>query len=241
MMRGLLVAIGFLTRIPVPARVSGDADGRAHSLVWYPVVGAVLGVLLIALAWVLRDVNPLLRASLTLVAWIASTGALHLDGLADSADAWAGGMGDRARTLAIMKDPASGPMGVVAIVLVLLLKFAALASLPWAAWPALLLAPLLARAALVALFLTTPYVRPGGLGDDLQRAPRLTCLIVLAVSIAYCAIARWRGAWILLAATIVFAFWRHACMRRLGGCTGDTAGALVEMTEVAVLVVSALA
>jgi adenosylcobinamide-GDP ribazoletransferase len=205
--RGLLVAIGFLTRIPVPARVFGGAAARARSLAWYPTVGAMLGALLIALAWVLRDVNPLLRASLTLVAWIASTGALHLDGLADSADAWVGGMGDRARTLAIMKDSASGPMGVVAIVLVLLLKFAALASLSKPAWSTLLLAPLLARAALVALFLTTPYVRLGGLGDDLQRAPRTVCLIMLAASIACCAVARWRGAWMLLAATIVFACW----------------------------------
>lgn len=240
-MRGLLAAIGFLTRIPVPARVFGDAAARARSLACYPAVGAVLGALLIALAWVLRDVNPLLRAALILAAWVALTGALHLDGLADSADAWVGGMGDRARTLAIMQDPASGPMGVVAIVLVLLLKFAALASLSMPAWPSLLLAPLLARAALVALFLTTPYVRPGGLGDDLQRAPRITSLIMLAASIACCAVARWRGAWMLLAAMIVFACWRCACMHRLGGCTGDTAGALVEMTEAAVLVASALA
>lgn len=240
-MRGLLAAIGFLTCIPVPARVFGGAAARARSLAWYPAVGAMLGALLIALAWALRDVNPLLRASLILVAWIALTGALHLDGLADSADAWAGGMGDRARTLAIMKDPATGPMGVVAIVLVLLLKFTALASLSKPAWSTLLLAPLLARAALVALFLTTPYVRPGGLGDDLQRAPRIACLIVLAFSSAGCAIARWRGVWMLLVATAMFALWRRAGLRRIGGCTGDTAGALAEMIETAVLVGSALA
>jgi adenosylcobinamide-GDP ribazoletransferase len=150
-------------------------------------------------------------------------------------------MGDRARTIAIMKDPAVGPIGVIAIVLVLLLKFSALASLSMPAWPALLLAPLLARAALVALFLTTPYVRLGGLGDDLQRAPRKACLIVLVAAMACCVIARWRGAWMLLAAGVVFACWRQACMRRLGGCTGDTAGALVEMIEAAVLVISAVA
>lgn len=240
-MRGLRVAIGFLTRIPVSARAFEDAGAREGSLAWYPVVGALVGGVLLASWWGLRDAAPLLRAALVLAVWVALSGAMHLDGLADSADAWVGGMGDRARTLAIMKDPASGPMGVTAIVVVLLLKFAALASLPASAWPIVLLAPLLARAGLVALFLTTPYVRPGGLGDALQRAPRVACGLMLAASVAGCGMARWRGAWALLAAAGVFGCWRHACLRRLGGCTGDTAGALVEMIEAAVLVVSVLA
>ena len=145
-MHGLLVAIGFLTRIPVPAAVFDDAGARVRSLPWYPLVGLLLGGLLYLLAWAIHGWPPLLSAAVTLAAWVALTGALHLDGLADSADAWVGGIGDRVRTLAIMKDPNCGPMGVTAVVLTLLLKFAALASAP--AWPGLLLAPLLARAAL---------------------------------------------------------------------------------------------
>ncbi|MGH8183636.1 MAG: adenosylcobinamide-GDP ribazoletransferase [Rhodanobacteraceae bacterium] len=239
MMRGLMAAIGFLTRIPVPAHVFGDAAVRERSLVWYPLVGALIGVVLLALGWCLRDVASLLRAALMLGAWVALTGAMHLDGLADSADAWVGGMGDRARTLAIMKDPASGPMGVAAIVVVLLLKFAVLAS--QSAWPAVLLAPLLARAALVALFATTRYVRPGGLGDALQRAPRAACGWMLLASVVLAACCGPLGWAALAAALLVFAAWRRACLIRLGGCTGDTAGALVEMVEAAVLVASALA
>ncbi|WP_173644308.1 adenosylcobinamide-GDP ribazoletransferase, partial [Xanthomonas citri] len=92
----------------------------------------------------------LLGAALLLSAWVWLTGALHLDGLADTTDAWVGGMGERRRTLAIMKDPASGPMAVTAVVLVLLLKCAALASLLAQAPTTLWLAPLLARSALVA-------------------------------------------------------------------------------------------
>ena len=240
-MRALLVALGFLTRIPVPSAVFGDARAQARSLAWYPAVGLLLGALLASLAWLLRDAAPLLRAALVLLAWLVLTGALHLDGLADSADAWVGGMGDRARTLAIMKDPASGPMGVTAIVAVLLLKFAALASLPARAWPLLVLVPLLARAAAVGLFLTTPYVRPGGLGAHLQRAPRVACVLAIVASLACCVPARGRGAWMLLAALLVFALARRACLRRLGGCTGDTAGALIELTEAALLVASVLA
>ena len=91
-----------------------------------------------------------------LLAWVGVTGALHLDGLADSADAWVGGIGRSHRTLAIMKDPRSGPAGVVAVVLLLVLKFAALASLPGARGCRWFLAPMLGRTALTAAFVTTP-------------------------------------------------------------------------------------
>jgi adenosylcobinamide-GDP ribazoletransferase len=239
-MRSLLVAIGFLTRLPVPAGAFDDARAKTESLVWYPLVGLLLGVLLSVLAWLLRDTPNLLSSALLVLAWVALTGALHLDGLADSADAWIGGLGDRDKTMAIMKDPRCGPAGVVALVVVLLLKFAALASMDPVAWSALLLAPLLARAGLTALFLTTPYVRSGGLGAGLAGAPGRPCAIALAITAGFCLLAGWHGLLALMAATLVFGVWRHACLVRLGGFTGDTAGALAEMIEVAVLVALAV-
>jgi len=238
-MRGLLVAIGFLTRIPVPAAVFGDADARIRSLPWYPLVGLLLGGLLYALAWAIHGWPPLLSAAVILAAWVALTGALHLDGLADSADAWVGGIGDRARTLAIMKDPNCGPIGVVALVLTLLLKFAALASAP--AWPGLLLAPLLARAALVAAFVFVPYVRAGGLGEGLAGSSRAVNAVVLVLVAVGCVLAGLRGAASLLVAILLFTLWRRACLQRLGGMTGDTCGALAELTEAAVLIAAAVA
>jgi adenosylcobinamide-GDP ribazoletransferase len=249
MIGGLLVAVGFLTRIPVPSRVVGDGRARVQSLAWYPLVGALIGVLLCAMAWLLPSGKPVLSAALLLVAWVALTGALHLDGLADSADAWIGGMAGtwderRARTLDIMKDPRSGPAGVVAVVLLLLVKFAALASLApgaWAWWAsALMLAPMLARVAVTAAFLTTPYVRSGGLGSGLADAPRVACIAASLLGAIACGFAGWRGAMAFACAVVVFAVWRRVCMRRLGGITGDTAGALVELIEAAVLVVVAL-
>jgi len=244
-MRAALAAIGFLTRIPVPARVFADPVAQRRALAWYPLAGALIGLLLCALAWALQGRPPLLSAALLLIAWTALTGALHLDGLADMADAWVGGMRadarhSRERTLDIMKDPRSGPLAVVAVVLVLLLKFAALASLPAPVWAALLLAPLLARAALTLAFLTTPYVRKAGLGEALVDAPRAACWAALAISAAACALAGWRGALALAAAALVFALWRRACLRRLQGMTGDTCGALAELTEAAVLAALAL-
>jgi adenosylcobinamide-GDP ribazoletransferase len=235
-MRALLVAIGFLTRFPVPTGAFDDARARSVSLAWYPLVGLLIGLLLGALAWLLRDTPPLLAAGMVVVAWVAITGALHLDGLADSADAWVGGLGDREKTLAIMKDPRCGPMGVVALVLAVLLKFAAIASLHPAPWSELILAPLLARASLTALFLTTPYVRGGGLGAALSSAPRNACAVAIAASAGFCLLGRWHGVLALAVAAVVFGAWRAACLKRLGGITGDTAGALAEMVEVAVLV-----
>ena len=239
-MRGLLVAMGFLTRLPVPAHAYDDARARAEALAWYPLVGLLIGLLLGVLAWLLRDTASLLSAAMLVAAWVALTGALHLDGLADSADAWVGGMGDREKTLAIMKDPRSGPAGVVAVVLTLLLKFAALASLGPAPWAALLLAPWLARASLTALFLSTPYVRRGGLGSALAEAPRQPCIVALILSVVGCLLLGWRGILALACAASVLALWRQACLRRLGGFTGDTAGALAEMMEAAVLVILAI-
>lgn len=242
-MRALLIAFGFLTRIPIPASVfrgATDTD-QARALAWYPLVGAVLGALLSAIAWALHDVQPLLRGALVLVAWVALTGGMHLDGLADSADAWIGGMGDRARTLAIMHDPQCGPAGVTAIVLLLVLELAALTGstpfLIWAVW----LAPLLARASVVGLILTTPYARPAGLGLVLRRAPRTACVVVALATCAVTAGAGWPGGWALLATCAVTVLWRRAGLRRIGGWTGDTAGALIELTEVTVLIVTLIA
>ncbi|MEA0734508.1 adenosylcobinamide-GDP ribazoletransferase [Xanthomonas campestris pv. campestris] len=237
MIDGLLAAVGFLTRIPVPAWAFTRPGAQARSLPWYPLVGLLLGVLLLALAWCLRGAAPLLAAAIVLSSWVWLTGALHVDGLADSTDAWVGGMGDRARTLAIMKDPTSGPMAVTAVVLMLLLKCAALTTLLPAAPAALWLAPLLARAAVVAAFASTPYVRAGGLGSALAGASRTVCVLAVAAAVGVaCVAGPARAALACGIAALVFALWRRACLRRLGGMTGDTCGALIELSETAVLV-----
>jgi len=239
-MNGLLAAIGFLTRVPVPVRVFDDERAKAQSLAWYPLVGLLMGAGLAGFAWCLRDAPSLLSGALVLLAWVVLTGALHLDGLADSADAWVGGLGDPVRTLEIMKDPRSGPAGVVAVVMLLLLKLAALASLSAHAIVLLPLAPVLARMALTLAFVTTPYVRQAGLGSALVAAPRAACRLSVLAGTGVCIAMGWRGAVALIAAVLVFVLWRRACMRRIGGTTGDTAGALAELVEAAVLVALAL-
>ncbi len=238
----LLIALQFLTRLPVrlPGMPAPEQVGR--SLLWYPLVGLLLGALLLAAQALLSQQPAVLQAALLLTLWVALSGALHLDGLADTADAWVGGYGDRERTLAIMKDPRSGPIAVVVLVLLLLLKFAALLVLLQAGQTlALLLAPWLGRSALPLLLRSTAYVRPGGLGDQLaEHLPRRELPRVLGLHLALLALTGLSGLWALLAATLVFVLWRRALLARLQGTTGDTAGALVELTEVAVLLVLAL-
>jgi adenosylcobinamide-GDP ribazoletransferase len=138
-----------------------------------------------------------------------------------------------------MKDPRSGPIAVVTLVLVLLLKFAALLALIEQQHAvALIIVPLIGRSAMLGLFLTTPYVRAGGLGQALaDHLPRLAGKQVLAVSGLACVlIAGLSGVLAVVLAALVFVWLRQVMLRRLGGTTGDTAGALLEILEVAVLV-----
>lgn len=242
-MTPLLIALQFLTRLPV--RLSGMPEPRqvGQSLLWYPMVGLLLGLLLLGAAFLLAGHPALLQAALVLALWVGLSGGLHLDGLADTADAWVGGYGDRERTLVIMKDPRSGPIAVVVLVLVLLLKFAALVALVEAGQLLpLLLTPWLARGLLPLLFLTTPYVRAGGLGQALaEHLPRREMPWWLAIQAAVMLVFGW-VAWLSLAVALAtFAWMRWRFVRRLGGTTGDTAGAMVEVVEVVVLVAVAVA
>jgi len=210
-----------------------------RSLLFYPLVGLLFGLLLWLASLLLQGTPAPLHAALLLTVWVLLSGALHLDGLADSADAWLGGFGDRERTLQIMKDPRSGPIAVVTLVLVLLLKFCALWVLVEQGIGAqLLLAPLIGRAAMLGLFLCTPYVRPGGLGQALaEHLPRRAAGWVLLASALFCLVL---GGWVVVLALAMFAWLRHLICRRLGGTTGDTAGALLELLELAVILGLAL-
>lgn len=242
MLRAFLIAGRFLTRLPLPdpGAVSGPDLGR--SLAFYPLLGVVIGLLvwvtgrlLVASGFPSID----LAAVLVLVAWVWLTGGMHLDGLADTADAWIGGLGDRSRTLEIMKDPRSGPFAVMALVLVLLCKWTAITELMGrGAMVSLVWIPALARVQLPIVFLTTPYLRPKGMGSDVAAylGPVDTwsgAALVLALSWLF--LGR-QVIFLALATAMVFLLWRQSMMVRLGGFTGDTAGALVELSEALMLV-----
>ncbi len=244
MIRAFALALQLLTRLPVPLPAPPPRpEELGLSVLFFPAVGLLIGALLAGLHTTLWLIDPGVLAALVLAVWVLLTGGLHLDGLADTADAWIGGQGDRDRTLAIMKDPRSGPMAVVVIVLVLLTKFAALqVLLAGDARTLLLLAPVLGRSVVVLLLVTTPYVRPEGLGAPYaDYLPRLSCgALVLLVALATVGLLDWTGGVLLgVLAGGLFGM-RHWLLTRLGGATGDTLGAACELAETAALLVPAL-
>lgn len=243
MVRSFFIALQFLTRFPLPALSGPEDRDVGRSLLCYPLVGLFIGAVLVALNEIIAGTSETLRAALLLATWAIVTGGLHLDGLADSADAWAGGLGDRERTLAIMKDPRSGPAAVTMLVVVLILKFASLQTLVAAnVWQGLLLAPLLGRGVIPLLFLTTPYVRPGGLGAAMAaHLPRRAAVgIVLITALSVLVLMGRSGVLSLAAAAAMFLLLRALMIRRISGATGDTVGAMVELAETAVLIAIAV-
>ena len=166
----LMIALQFLTVFPIKLKQMPSLKQNAESLLFYPLVGLMIGGLLFALTLLLQALPSLVLATFVLVIWIWLTGGLHLDGLADTADAWVGGFGDPERTLNIMKDPNCGPIGVLSLILISLLKLAALYLLiEMHQYDLIILIPLLGRLAPLFLFLTTPYVRKSGLGSAITE------------------------------------------------------------------------
>lgn len=238
-LRHAAAALRFLTRLPVPgpALEAGDL-GRA--LAYFPVAGAVLGVLVASVAWLAAPhLAPGVLAVLVVAALAAFTGGLHLDGLADVADGLGGGHGDRARTLAIMRDSRIGAFGGVALALVLLVKVAAVAELlgrGGAEW-ALFCAPTLARTAAVPLVVLFPYARPEGLGRAFHEGggPRE---LAIAAALGLASVLAAGGVRVILPAAAglaAAAFLALSIRRRLGGLTGDVYGAAIEVAEAAFL------
>jgi adenosylcobinamide-GDP ribazoletransferase len=237
-----LIALQFLTIIPVRLSSSTSASSKqiGQSLLFYPIVGLLISGLLLVTAWLLNTQSALVSAVLILTLWVFLTGGLHLDGLADSADAWLGGLGDKAKTLLIMKDPASGPVAVTLLILVLLIKFIMLVELlRQQNYLAIVFAVTLARCALPLLFLTTPYVRQGGIGAILvANQPRAAIKCILASTVVLSLI--FSGFTLLLSGFIVFLILRYAMELRLNGTTGDTAGAMVEILETTILITAVI-
>ena len=243
----------FLSRVPGPYLKRIDKDVQQAAMWFYPIVGAVLGLVLVTLVFLCFQYNPqanvLLVAALVLALWVYFTGAMHLDGVADTADAWVGGLGNHERTLEIMKDPRVGSMGAAAMFVVLLVKFAAIAALLAQAQSnislllgGLLLIPMLARAGIIGLMATTSYVRKQGMVSDTQNAATKTKVVVMGVILTLLALPmlQEKTLLVLLVWVALLAGYRRALNKRLGGYTGDTLGAAVEIQEAVLLVALAL-
>ena len=239
-MRTLRIAFGLLTTLPVklPGDWSAGDSGRAS--LWYPLVGLVIG----ALTWLvwrgaILVFPPLVAGILALAAWVAWTGGLHLDGLADCCDGLLASASIE-RRLEIMKDPHLGAFAVIGLILVLLLKAAALVSLTYAASFGILLAAALARWCILPAGLL-PSARPGGLGADFSAGLKRSFILVSGVlPIALAFVLEVRGVVSLLLGAGAAALILQLAKSRIGGVTGDVLGMIVEIVETVVLLVFAV-
>ncbi len=271
LLRSIAAAFSFLTRLPVPARAIGQGEVAAvalgRSVIWFPLAGAAIGGAQVGVAWLLGGHLPPALIAVAVVAVSALlTGGLHLDGVADTFDAWSGGRGERTRMLEIMRDSRIGAHGAVALVLVLAAKLAAVADLlphsellprfdrlthgdplaRGALWP-LFIAPVLARWAAVPLIAFFRYARAEGLGSpfhaharpgNVAGATAVALAAAVAISFAAPSAADTATAIGIAAASALGAALALAGLldRRLDGLTGDVYGAAIELAEVAVLV-----
>lgn len=228
-MKRLIVAFGFLTRLPMP-RVAADGADFAAAIRFYPIVGLAIGALVAASGWAGGLIDPWVGALAALVAWVAVTGALHLDGLGDLADGLGAAHRDRARLLAVMADPHIGSFGVVTIVLQLLAKLVLLHTLAGLAWWPLILVPFAARIGPLAWARWLPPLRDG-LGARVATAVRPRDLIGWALVLAAGATALPT----LLAAPLLILAFGLWLRWRVGGVTGDCHGAGIELVETGLL------
>jgi adenosylcobinamide-GDP ribazoletransferase len=234
-----ILALQFLTAVPVPIVVPAEPKQLGWSLAFFPAVGALLGLALAALDWGLLRVLPLpVATALLLVAATLITGALHLDGLMDTCDGVLGGR-TRERRLEIMRDSRVGAFGALAGALQVLLKYAALVSLPAGArGPALVLSFSAGRWAMAAATWAFPYARPEGLGTSFKAGVSAPPVLVATVCVAGVAWVTWGAAGMaLLGGVAVIALLGATYLSgRLGGLTGDCYGALNEVVESVALV-----
>lgn len=237
-MRLYIIALQFLTIIPLPFDTKCEKEDLGRSLAVFPLAGLTIGALLAGLNWLITPLldRPLADA-LLITALALVTGALHLDGLADVCDGIAA-RGSRERFLAVMKDSQVGAVGAVGLVLGLLLKWQALVAVPEELkWQALLLFPALARFAQVRTIVFARNARQDGLGSAFIGSAGPSRLVI-AGSITLAA------AWllmtlkgVLLLAAVLVATWllRAWFNRKIGGITGDVVGCISELMEILVL------
>lgn len=238
MWQELILAFSFLTIIPMPMLAyQPGLLGRAGR--WFPLVGLVIGGALTLAHWSLSLIfPPLLTAALVITLWAALTGGLHLDGLADCCDGLLAAT-SRERRLEIMRDPRTGAFAVIGLVLFLLLKVTALSIMPTAT-PALLLTPVWARW-LLLWAARQPLARPGGLGADFAAGlTGLTLVWGLLLPLVLLLLSLTIQAFVAVAVAIGVTGWlMRAARLRLGGVTGDVYGLVVELSELAMLLVFA--
>ncbi len=234
-------ALTFLTILPISFGGKEEKNHFTLALYYFPLIGLIIGIFLCLLCYPLSFFLPSPVISALAVAFLAGiSGFLHFDGLSDSFDGLFS-CRDKERSLEIMRDSRIGAMGLAGVLCVVLIKFSACISIsPNQFYQVFLITPLAGRVAVVVAMATQKYARPGGgLGrlfysSECKKAAGLALVFLfIVVGIIHSLLL----SLILLVSLILIVFgFGYFCKVRLGGATGDTFGATIELTEMAVLV-----
>jgi adenosylcobinamide-GDP ribazoletransferase len=239
-----LIGLQFLSRIHLVKQTEWSAEGFGKSVKYFSLVGAIMGACLAIFAFILYYLLPQqgialpvhIRAFLIIFFWIALTGGLHCDGFMDTMDGIFSGR-DREKMLVIMKDSCVGANGVTAFVMLVLAKWSILLDMPQEKiLGALFAAPMIARMGMVMAITLFPYARREGMGKAFsQYADKKACLTALLIMLLFIFPIGIKG-YIIAAAALVFAYFFNGYIKKiLGGVTGDTYGAVTEITEAIVI------
>ncbi len=233
-MKQFITAWQFLTIIPISIRVEVTSESLGKSMALFPIVGLALGCVLAALDRGFSFIfPPAVASALLLTCYIAMYGGFHLDGLADTVDGLAGGR-DKEHILKIMKDSNIGAIGVVALSLVLIMKYAAIISLPDnIKWQGLLVMPVIGRWVQVWMTYGSRYAREKGLGQafvDFVKIREVTVASIIAAVVSWFTFGI-RGL-VVIGVIALFGYMvKSFSHKKIGGITGDVLGAGSELTE----------
>ncbi|PIZ16199.1 adenosylcobinamide-GDP ribazoletransferase [Candidatus Desantisbacteria bacterium CG_4_10_14_0_8_um_filter_39_17] len=243
-MKRFLIALQFLTIIPVKVKDVDEKDS-AKSAAFFPVVGIVIGILLVLFYAVLSQLMPAMPADVfVIIFWIFITGVLHLDGLADTMDGFYAST-QKEKILKVMEDTSTGAKGVAALIILLLFKFALLSNIEGAAKIySLILAPTISRYSMFIAIASSSPARKEGMGKLFIGKTGLAELIFSSIIMVLICLTSWflplgqikmLGFIAVAVAVIITLTFVRYCNYKIGGMTGDTLGALNEIVEVAVL------
>lgn len=240
MMRGFVIALTFLTRIPFPQPKDVSSEEFIKSYRFYPLVGLVIGLLLWLLAkFLMPFYPPLVIGALLLVAELMLTGGLHLDGFMDSMDGLLSARSPE-KILVIMKDSRVGAHASMALVGLLLLKFTFLANISLPMLSLLIVMPMLSRWVFQIGMIAFPYARSEGLGKGFHEATQWISFLISGVVI--CGVSYYllgiAGPITFGVTVLVISFIASKISTLLGGLTGDLYGAFIELSEVICLLVA---
>jgi len=236
-MKTFLLALQFLTIIPLRLKSEIKAEDYRSIFLYFPLIGAVIGFLLCLLAWLLRGLPHLAVAALVLAFYTVITGALHVDGFADSCDGLLAGK-TKQRRLEIMQDSHIGAYAAVGVSLLLILKFAFLASLTEMAFLKILfLMPMFSRWVQGLVCATSKYARAEGKSNFFFQAAsqRDVWLGAVFCLILFFLLMRLKGLILFSMAVLPVGLWAKFVHGKIDGMTGDTIGAASEIAELGIL------